>query len=77
MATFNYRCSTTGALVAGWQADSLSPAAGPQLLYVGERCPACGNLHIVNPATGRMLSDESAKSLRQIKVPAQAASNHM
>lgn len=67
MTSFPYRCPATGLSVTGWQAESLSPAAGPQLLYVGERCPACGWLHIVNPATGRLLAEERPRSLRQIK----------
>lgn len=76
MSTFIYRCPATGASVTGWQSDSPATWAGPQLLYVGERCPACGGLHIVNPATGRMLSEESAESLRQIKAPTEAVAIH-
>lgn len=74
MSSFLYRCPRTGAAVTGWQADEPpppigAPPAGTQLLYVAEHCPACGGLHIVNPATGRMLSEERAMSLRQIKAP--------
>ncbi|MFZ5782053.1 MAG: hypothetical protein ACOY4R_17800 [Pseudomonadota bacterium] len=67
MSTFLYRCPGTGATVSGWQAESpLAPSAadtGRQLLYVAERCPACGGLHIVNPATGRLLREESSAAV--------------
>jgi hypothetical protein len=81
MSTFLYRCPRTGATVSGWQADPppapASDDAPPrQLLYVAERCPACGELHIVNPATGRLLSEESESALRQIKAPAPHAPLH-
>lgn len=74
MSSFLFRCPQTGAAVTGWQADEPTPPIGAppdgtQLLYVAERCPACGGLHIVNPATGRMLAEESAMHLRQIKAP--------
>jgi len=67
MSTFLYRCPRTGATVSGWQAEPpLMPSdgeAGRQLLYVAERCPACSGLHIVNPATGRLLLEESSAAL--------------
>ena len=31
--------------------------------YVAETCPACGGLHIVNPANGRMMSDDRRPSV--------------
>jgi hypothetical protein len=86
MSRFHYRCPTTGAAVAGWQADEPSPSiaarsgvppAELQLLYIAERCPACAGLHIVNPATGRMLSDEAAAPLRQIKAPRPVIAVHL
>ena len=76
MSPFLYRCPATGASVTGWRADGLLPPAGPQLLYVAERCPACSGLHIVNPATGRLLSDETPTGLRQIKAQPAAAALH-
>jgi len=76
MSSFIYRCPTTGAAITAWQAESHTPWTGPQLLYVGDRCQACGGLHIVNPATGRMLSEERSASLTRIKANPQAVSLH-
>jgi hypothetical protein len=29
--------------------------------YVAEHCAACGGLHIVNPTTGRLMSEERTR----------------
>jgi hypothetical protein len=60
MVTFLYRCPTTGCQLEGRWAPS---AASPLVTYVAESCPACGGLHIVNPATGRMMSDDQRPSV--------------
>ncbi len=68
MSSFQFRCPSTGMVVTGWQHDTLAASAGPHLVFVAERCPACGGLHIVSPATGRLLSQEIP-----VRVPAGAA----
>ncbi|MCA0301653.1 MAG: hypothetical protein LCH95_04545 [Proteobacteria bacterium] len=58
MFSFQFRCPTTGMVVTGWQRDTPAAVSGPHLVFVAERCPACGGLHIVNPMTGRLLAQE-------------------
>jgi hypothetical protein len=55
MRTFIFRCPTTMASVQG--ACSEEPCPGPY--YVAQHCLACGGLHLVNPATGKLLAEES------------------
>jgi hypothetical protein len=56
---FIYRCPATGYRVEGLERTDVEPAARPLKTYVAERCPACTGLHIVNPQTGALLSDEA------------------
>jgi len=58
MFSFQFRCPTTGMVVTGWQRETPAAVSGPHLVFVAERCPACGGLHIVNPSTGRLLAQE-------------------
>ena len=58
MFSFQFRCPTTGMMVTGWQRETPAAVSGPHLVFVAERCPACGGLHIVNPSTGRLLAQE-------------------
>ncbi|WP_421995614.1 hypothetical protein [Reyranella sp.] len=81
MMSFPYRCPRTGYQVTGWQEPGFVPPLGRsgadgRHLYVAERCPACGGLHIVNPLTGRMLAEERVV-LTQIKAqPGEPATVH-
>jgi hypothetical protein len=59
MVTFIYRCPATGYRLEGRQAAPA--AASPIVTYVAEHCVACGGLHIVNPATGRLMSEERTR----------------
>ncbi len=45
-----YRCPTTGHNVQG----SLTEPAGGADHFVAERCIACGQVHLVNTATGEL-----------------------
>jgi predicted RNA-binding Zn-ribbon protein involved in translation (DUF1610 family) len=63
MVTFFYRCPTTGCQLEGRQAAPASAAVSPLVTYVAESCPACGGLHIVNPATGRLMAEDQRPSL--------------
>ena len=58
MFSFQFRCPATGMVVTGWQRETPAAVTGPHLVFVAERCPACGGLHIVNPSTGRLLAQE-------------------
>ena len=58
MSSFLFRCPVTSMVVTGWQHDTPAAVPGTHLVFVAERCPACGGLHIVNPATGRLLAQE-------------------
>jgi hypothetical protein len=73
MSRFLFRCPSTGATVAGWQQHGPTASAGPHLLFVAERCAACGGLHIVNPATGRLLADEMPGRVPPTKTSARLA----
>jgi hypothetical protein len=53
MAAFLYRCPNTGLNVQGWVADD--PAERGEEIYESVTCTACTRLHLVNPATGRVL----------------------
>jgi hypothetical protein len=54
---FIFRCPTTGQNVQGISEIGEQPADG-QRLYEGVLCLACQQVHIVNPATGRLMSEE-------------------
>lgn len=61
MATpFLFRCPVTGQHVQGTpQAASEQP--GNVTRYEGLHCLACGKYHIVNPSTGKHLSEERSR----------------
>ena len=63
MVTFFYRGPTTGCQLEGRQARPAPMAASPLVTYVAEFCPACGGLHIVNPATGKLMAEDQRPSL--------------
>ena len=63
MVTFIYRCPTTGCQLEGRQAAPGPSPASPLVSYVAESCPACGGLHIVNPATGKLMAEDRRASL--------------
>jgi hypothetical protein len=57
MAAFLFRCPNTGLKVQGWVAED--PVAPSDETYEPVTCAACVQIHLVNPATGRVLgSDE-------------------
>ncbi len=53
MATFIFRCPTTGRNVQAWFADD-RPEAGADT-YETVTCTACGKIHLVNPKTRKAL----------------------
>jgi hypothetical protein len=54
MATFIFRCPSTGLNVQGWFADAPGEVEGE--CYEMVACLACRRIHLVNPATGRVLT---------------------
>ena len=54
---FIFRCPTTGQNVQGLSENGEQPADGMRR-YEGVLCLACQQLHMVNPATGRLMSEE-------------------
>ncbi|OFX00945.1 MAG: hypothetical protein A3D94_11875 [Alphaproteobacteria bacterium RIFCSPHIGHO2_12_FULL_66_14] len=54
MRTFLYRCPLTGYNVQG------EHVTGGEALptYVSQHCLACGGVHLVNPHTGKLRSEE-------------------
>jgi hypothetical protein len=52
-------CPTTGQNVQGYSEQD-PPEAGAPPVYEGVTCLACGSLHIVDPATGRLLRDDAS-----------------
>jgi hypothetical protein len=56
MVTFVYRCPNTGLRVQGWSSGEL-PANGKDT-YDAVTCVMCRRVHLVNPATGRVIGGE-------------------
>jgi hypothetical protein len=56
MATFVYRCPTTGMNVQGWLPDDESVDEGE--VYEAVTCLACTQPHLVNRFTGRVLGGD-------------------
>lgn len=56
MPTFLFRCPNTGFRVQGYSAEQ-TPDDGAD--YVPVNCHACRQIHLVNPASGKALGDDS------------------
>lgn len=54
MSDFRYRCPSTGYFVDG----KYDEAGEPPPSYVAQTCPACRSVHLVNPVTGKLISEE-------------------
>ena len=52
MATFVFRCPNKNLHVQGWTIEAVTD---DDAAYVPIQCVACGQIHYVNPATGRVL----------------------
>jgi hypothetical protein len=57
MATFLYRCPTTGRNVQGWLADDPNENEG-ESTFETVTCLACNRTHLANPLTGKVLGAE-------------------
>jgi hypothetical protein len=51
MAAYIYRCPNTGQSVQGWSAEPIEDDER----FEAVTCAACGTLHLVSPATGKVL----------------------
>jgi len=60
MPTFLYRCPNTGQTVQGFVAEEVSNEVSKDPNnYESVTCLACGRLHMVNPATGKVLGADN------------------
>jgi hypothetical protein len=64
MTPFLYRCPVRGLRVQGWFADSPSETSREVFgepvsaeVFEGVTCLACGQLHLVNPRTGKLAGE--------------------
>jgi hypothetical protein len=75
MAAFVFRCPNTGFNVQGWSAYEVSGDEADT--YETVTCIACQQTHLVNPATGKVLSSErrlaSARLTARLKTLAMLA----
>lgn len=55
MSHLLYRCPRTHMNVQTWLHDDPAPDRAPEFETV--QCPACTQLHFINRATGKLLSD--------------------
>jgi hypothetical protein len=58
MATFLYRCPTTGRNIQGWVAEEINSDNGDNV-YETLVCLACNGYHLVNPSTGKVLGADN------------------
>jgi hypothetical protein len=65
MATFVYRCPTTGMNVQGWLADDPSEHEGE--VYETITCVACTRVHLINRSAGRVLGGTTIRPHRASK----------
>jgi hypothetical protein len=54
--TFLYRCPVTGHQVQGFIADNPTEKNGN--VYEAFDCPICRRIHLVDPATGKVVGNE-------------------
>ena len=61
MATFIYRCPSTGYKVQGFIADDPGkdevPAKDSERTFSPLTCTVCAQIHLVNPNTGKVIGD--------------------
>ncbi len=55
---FLFQCPTLRMLVQGYS-EFTDPPPDKSSRYEGIVCPACGGIHIVNPETGKLLSEKT------------------
>lgn len=56
MPTFLYRCPNTSQTVQGFVAEDVPEDSGvSESIYESVTCLACQRVHLVNPATGKVL----------------------
>jgi hypothetical protein len=56
--SFSFQCHNTAQQVQGFS-DKDDGENDQQRQYVAVKCPACGQLHIINPDTGLSMSEEN------------------
>lgn len=59
-----YRCPITSLNAQGWLADGVDDES--EEVFEPLTCLACGQVHLVNPKTGRVLGSNSADSSKGV-----------
>ena len=57
---FIFRCPVTGLNIQG-----TLQSAETEAHYVAHACPACGGMHLVNPLSGKLMSEEHPPPKRE------------
>ena len=50
---FLFRCPNTGQIVQGWTGEEPAPNE-----YIAVTCDACAQVHLVNPATEKVMGED-------------------
>ena len=58
MPAILFRCTATGVQTQGWIDDAVAAEIGENE-YISIACAACRQAHLINPATGRLLGEET------------------
>ena len=58
LRNFLFQCPKTGLMVQG-STGKATPGPQEVNLYTGIYCNACGSWHLVNPQTGKLVSNEA------------------
>ena len=59
MHTFVFRCPLTGYNVQG-RVDTMTEDL-PERSYMATDCVACRSMHLINPRTGKLMSEETER----------------
>jgi hypothetical protein len=54
MQNFVFRCPVRGVMVQGWTEEEDTGSTR----YLAHSCLGCGGVHLVNPKTGKLMSEE-------------------
>jgi hypothetical protein len=61
MGSVIFRCPLVGISVQGWIAEDVS-TRGVADDFIGIKCAACSQLHLVNAATGKVLGEKRGQN---------------
>jgi hypothetical protein len=61
MGSVIFRCPARGIKVQGWIAEDVG-AGGADGEFVGIKCTACSQMHMINAATGKVLGERHGQN---------------